>query len=149
MSPKCKICNHHQRRQIELALLRGHSHRAISQQFAVSHGVVDRHVKHVSDALKHARELMEVEHGKSLLVQLRELGSQAQYLGVRAERTGDLRSALTALRELTRILELEARLTGELNEKPETKVLNLNFDADTARRIAQTFLARYKGVNPR
>jgi hypothetical protein len=45
---------------------------------------------------------------------------------------------------VTRILELEARLTGELNEKPETKILNLNFDPDTARRIGETFLARHK-----
>lgn len=142
--PKCRICNHDQRQEIEQALLRGLSHRAISQQFTVSCGVVDRHLKHVSQDMKHARELIEVERGKSLLVQLRELGSQAQYLGVRAERAGDVRTALTALRELTRILELEARLTGKFDEKPETKILNLNFDADTASRITQTFLARHK-----
>jgi hypothetical protein len=141
--PKCRICNHDQRQEIEKALLRGHSHHAVSQQFAVSRGVVERHLRHVSDAVKHARELMEVEHGKSIFVQLRELGSQAQYLGVRAERAGDFRTALTALRELARILELEARLTGEFDEKPETKILNF-FDADTARRITQTFLARHK-----
>lgn len=91
---------------------------------------------------------MEVERGKSLLVQLRELGSQARYLGVRAKQTGDYRTAVVALRESTRILELEARLTGELNEKSETKILNLTLDAETARRITQTFLARHKGVNP-
>jgi hypothetical protein len=148
LPPKCRICNHDQRQEIEQALIRGHSHRAISQQFTVSRGVVDRHLKHVSHDVKHVRELMEVEHGKSLLVQLRELGSQARYLGVRAKRAGDYRTALAAVRELTRILELEARLTGELNEKPETKILNLTLDADTARRMTETFLARHLGVNP-
>jgi hypothetical protein len=143
LPPKCRICNHDQRQEIELALLRGQSRRAISQQFNISCGVVDRHLKHVSHDVKCAQERMEVEHGKSVLVQLRQLGSQAQYLGCRAQRAGDYRTALAALREFTRILELGARLTGELDEKLETKILN--FDADTARRIAQTFLARHKG----
>jgi hypothetical protein len=148
MSAKCKICNHDRRQEIEQALFRGDSHRAISQQFSVSRYVVDRHLQHVADAVKRARELVEIDHGKTVLMQLRELVSQAQYLGLRAERAGDNRTALAALRDVTRILELEARLTGELNEKPETKILNLNFDPDTARRISETFLARHKEPTP-
>jgi len=82
-------------------------------------------------------------------MQLRELVSQAQYLGLRAERAGDNRTALAALRDVTRILELEARLTGELNEKPETKILNLNFDPDTARRISENIFGTTQGANPK
>ena len=148
MSRKCSICNHDRRQEIEHALLRGESHRAIAQQFTVPRGGVARHLKHVSTALTEARKLREVEDGKNILIQLRELKIQAEQLKARADRAGDTRTALLALREKTRLVELEARLTGELNEKPETKILNFTLDAETARRMTETFLARHLGVNP-
>ena len=148
MPRKCKICDHDRRQEITLALLHGESLRSIAQQFTVSRGVVARHLRHISDSVRRAQELMDLEHGKSILLQLRELGAQARDVGLSAERTGDRRTVLAALRETTRILELEARLTGELNEKPEAKILNVNIDPGTARRITETFLARHKGTNP-
>ena len=144
MSRKCSICNHDRRQEIEHALLRGESDRAIAQRFTVTRGAVASHLKHVSAALTQARKLREIEHGKSILIQLRELNLQAEQLKARADRAGDYRTALAALREKTRLVELEARLTGELNEKPETKIVNLNFDSETARRLTETFLARHK-----
>ena len=94
------------------------------------------------------QKLREIENGKSVLRQLRDLNSQAEQLKARADRAGDYRTALAALREKTRLVELEARLTGELNERPETKILNFTLDAETARRMTETFLARHLGVNP-
>jgi hypothetical protein len=148
MSRKCSICNHDRRHEIEHALLRGESHRAIAQQFTAPRGAVARHLKHVSTALTQARKLREIEDGKSILIQLRELKIQAENLRVRADRAGDYRSALVAVREMTRLVELEARLTGELAERPETKILNFTLDAETARRMTETFLARHLGGNP-
>ena len=148
MSRKCCICNHDRRQEIEHTLLRGESHRAVAQQFTVSRGAVARHLKHVSTALTEARKLREVEDGKSVWIQVRELNIQAEQLRAKADRAGDYRAALAALREKTRIVELEARLTGQLNEKPETKIVNVTLDAETARRITETFLARHLGVNP-
>lgn len=80
----------------------------------------------------------------SVLEQLRELNAQAQRLKEKAERAGDLRTALAAVRELSRIVELTARLSGELSEGGETKILNVNFDSETAKRIVDTFLARHQ-----
>ena len=94
-------------------------------------------------ALTQARNLGEVED-RSILIQLQELKIQAEHSRARADRAGDYRTALVALREKTRLLELEARLTGELNEKPEIKIVNLNLHAETARRLTETFLARHK-----
>ena len=144
MSRKCSICNHDRRQEIEYALLRGESHRAVAQQFTVPRGAVPRHLKHVSTALTQARKLGEVEDDKSILTQLRELILEVEQLITRADRAGDYRTVLVALREKTRLLELKARLTGELNEKPETKIVNLNLDAESARRLTETFLARHK-----
>ena len=147
-SRKCSICNHDRRQEIEHALLRGESHRVVAQQFTVSRGAVARHLKHISAALTQARKLGEVEDGKSIFIQLRELKIQAGQIKARADRAGDYRTSLLALREETRLVELEARLTGELNERPETKILNFTLDAETARRMTETFLARHLGANP-
>jgi hypothetical protein len=144
MSRKCSICNHDRRQEIEHTLLRGESHRAVAQQFAVPRGAVARHLKHVSIALIQARQLEEVEDGRSILIQLRELKIQAEHLRARADRAGDYRNALVAVREKARLVELEARLTGELDERPETKILNFTLDAETARRMTETFLARHQ-----
>ena len=91
MPPGCSICKHDRRQEIEDAVLRGHSHRAIALQFTLSRGGISRHMKHVSEAVNHAREVIEIEQGKSILAQLWELVSQARYLGARAERLGDYR----------------------------------------------------------
>lgn len=146
MSRKCSICNHNRRQEIERALLRGESHHAVAQQFTISRGAVARHLKHVSTALTQAQEVE--EDGKSILRRVGELILQAEQVKARANREGDYRTALAALREMTRLVELQARLTGELQEKHETKIVNLTFDAETARRVTETFLARHLGVNP-
>jgi chaperonin cofactor prefoldin len=146
MSRKCSICNHNRRQEIERALLRGESHHAVAQQFTISRGAVARHLKHVSTALTQAQEVE--ENGKSILRRVGELILQAEQVKARANREGDYRTALAALREMTRLVELQARLTGELHEKHETKIVNLTFDAETARRVTETFLARHLGVNP-
>jgi DNA-binding transcriptional ArsR family regulator len=144
MYRKCSICNHDRRQEVEHALLRGESNRAVAQRFTVARGAVTRHLKHVSAALTQARQLKEIEVGKSILTELRDLKIQAEQLKARADRAGDYRTALAALREKTRLVELEARLTGDLNERPETKIVNLNLDAETAKRLTETFLARHK-----
>jgi hypothetical protein len=43
---------------------------------------------------------------------------------------------------LARIVELIAKLGGELDERAQTNILNLNLDPDTARKIAETYLVR-------
>ena len=144
MPRKCSLCIHDRREQIEQVLLCGDSYRMVAQRFAVSRDAVVRHRRHLPTALAHARELKEVFHGDSLLAQLRELTSEAQRLKVTAEKAGDYRAALAAVRELCRIVELMAKLSGELDSHSETKILNVTLDAETARRISETFLARHQ-----
>jgi len=146
MPRKCSICTciHDKRQEIERALLCGDSYRTVAQRFGVSRDAVVRHRRHLPVALAHAREVKEVANGDSLVAQLRELTSEAQRLKGKAERGGDLRTALAAVRELCRIVELVARLRGELGERIETKILNVNLDPETAKRIADTFVARHQ-----
>lgn len=59
-------------------------------------------------------------------------------------RVKDYRAALAAVRELCRIVELMAKLSGELDSHSETKILNVTLDPETAQRISKTFLARHQ-----
>ena len=94
--------------------------------------------------LPEAFEVTGISRTDSVLEQLPRLNAQAQRLKEKAEQEGDLRTALAAVRELSRIVELTARLSGELAEGGETKILNVNFDSETAKRIVDTFLARHQ-----
>ena len=59
----------------------------------------------------------------SLLDQLAELRGDARRIGGKAEGAGDLKTALAGVRELVRIVELTAKLVGELDERPTVNVL--------------------------
>ena len=61
-----------------------------------------------------AREAQEVAHADGLLAQLQSLQQKTLEILARAEGTGDLRSALAALRELRGTVELTAKLTGQM-----------------------------------
>ena len=52
--------------------------------------------------------------GDTLMGQVEDLKSMARRLGKKAEDAGDLRGALAAVRELVRIVDLVAKLTGQI-----------------------------------
>ena len=76
--------------------------------------------------------------------QLRNLTSEAQRLKEKAETAGDYRTALAAVRELCRIVELVAKLRGEIDGRSEINVVNFQLDTETIKRIENTFLARHQ-----
>lgn len=59
----------------------------------------------------------------NLLAQIEGLQRQAQAIKDKAEKKGDLKTALAGIRELVRIIELLAKLRGELDERPVVNVL--------------------------
>jgi hypothetical protein len=55
--PRCNACNHPERAQIDLEILKGVSVRDLAGQFpGLSRSTVDRHKKHVATELKRSRE---------------------------------------------------------------------------------------------
>ncbi len=144
----CTVCSHQVRRQIDEALLEGHPLRDIAERFSLSVGSVFRHKSHVSETLKKSRAAAELFRADNLVGQLKQLVDDARRVQKKAEAADDYRTALAGVRELTRLVELAARLSGELRES-ETKILNVTLDSETARRITETFLARHLGENPR
>jgi hypothetical protein len=80
--------------------------------------------------------------------QLEELTHQARLIMEQAKAAGDQRTALASIRLRCDIVELAAKLRGELDERSQTNVLSVNFDSDTIKRVAETFLARHGAVEP-
>ena len=80
----------------------------------------------------------------SWLQQLQVLTEEAKLIGEHAESAGDYRTALACIRELCRIVELMAKLQGELDDRIQINTLSVGVDLETAIRMAETFLARQK-----
>ena len=116
MPRTCTVCCHTEREAIDGALVTGDAFRHIAARFDTSTGALQRHkAEHLPVTLAKAAEAMEVANGDSLLEQLQSLQSKALSILASAERAGDLRTALIAVREVRGVLELVARITGELS----------------------------------
>jgi len=100
---------------IDAALVAGERLRTIADQWSVSKTALIRHKEsHVPDALVKAKDAAEEADADSLLRKVRHLEAEARRIGKKAEQAGDLRTALSGVRELTRIVELLARVQGRL-----------------------------------
>ena len=127
MARKCSVCAHPDVADIDRALVAGESYREISKRFEpVSLSAVQRHrVDHLSPALRALSVVAEQEAGQSLLEQLSGLNGRVLKILDDADATGKPNVALAAVREVRALIQLSARLTGELDERPQTLVVNL------------------------
>jgi len=115
---------HQEREKIDQALVDGESYRVISQRFAVSHHAVGRHARqHLPATLAAAEEAHEVTRADDLLSQIDDLRRLARVILASAMGAGELRTALAGIRELVRIVELMAKLRGELDERAVINVV--------------------------
>lgn len=121
----CTVCTHTEREAIDAALVGSDaSNRRIATQNGLSEAAIRRHkADHLPAALVKASDAAEVMHADNLLAQLNQLTTDARRIGERAEKTGDLRTALAGIRELVRIVELTAKLRGELAQEGTINVL--------------------------
>jgi hypothetical protein len=98
---------------IDRLLVTGTALRNIAEQFPLSVSALFRHKAHVEARIVEARRADEIDAGRSLASRLDELASIARRALQRAERTSDTRTALLALRELSRLLEVETRVESQ------------------------------------
>lgn len=117
MTRTCTICRHPNRRSIEKALLSGASLRSIAGQFRTTKTSFLRHkLKHLPRSLLRAREAREAVQADNLLANVCTLHRRAETILDRAEEAEDHRTALSAIREIRGIVELLARMAGELRD---------------------------------
>ena len=120
MARTCTICSHPEREAIDRALVEGQSTGKLAGRYrTLDERAIRRHrSNHLPTALARAREAEEVSRADDLLAQVRSLQDRALSILGKAEDSGDLRTALGAIREARGNLELLAKLLGELDERP-------------------------------
>lgn len=101
-------------------------------QCAVSESAVRRHASaHIPASLARAQEARELADSDSLLDRVRVLNSEATAILAEAKATKNHNLALRAIDRAARLIELQARLVGELAEGSTT--VNLNVTGEAAR----------------
>jgi hypothetical protein len=124
MPRRCTACDHPERYSIDEALVTGAPYRSVAKRFELSESAVYRHkAEHLPARLLKARQVEEGAQADDLLEQVRHLQTHALDILERAEKSGDLRTALAAISQARGNLELLGKLAGELDERP---VVNLN-----------------------
>ena len=115
MARKCVICGDPRVADIDAALLENVGYRELAGRFGTSKSALFRHrASHLGATLLKAKAAADMVAGDTLMEQVEELKTMARRLGKKAEDTGDLRGALAAVRELVRIVDLVAKLTGQI-----------------------------------
>jgi len=128
MPRRCTVCDHPERHSIDEALVSGAPYRSVAKRFGLSESAVYRHkTEHVPAHLLKAKDAEEAARADDLLEQVRNLQVHALDILERAEKTGDLRTALAAISQARGNLELLGKLAGELDERP---VVNLNVSSE-------------------
>src|SRR5262245_33284374 len=126
MPPTCTICRHTERDSIDADLVVGTPYRHIAARTGTSTGALVRHRAHIRAEVIDAAASRDDERGISLLDKVHQLQAEAQRLGAKAEREGDLRAALLALSELGRAFELQGRLVGAFEHEKARGQINVN-----------------------
>ncbi len=124
MPRACTVCTHPKRDEIDAALVAGVALRNIAKRFDTSPTAVFRHKgEHLPAKLVMAEKASEVAQADGLIEQLQDLQRRAHTILDKAEEAGELRVALSAIREARGNLELLAKLLGELDERPQINIL--------------------------
>lgn len=132
MARPCTVCRHPNRSEIESALIRGESLRNVSKQFRIGATAVFRHKrdhipKMLVKAAEAASEMREVTRGEDLLEQVRDLNERTLRILQEAEKTGDSRMALAAVREARGNAELLCRMivAMEAANQDDTHIIDM------------------------
>jgi hypothetical protein len=114
----CTICSHPQRSEIDAALVRPDSLRAIAKRFETSAAALHRHRSScISEQLSKAKEFSDIAGASTLVKELREITKKTGAILARAVRQKQSDIALKAIARLERQLELKGRLLGQLEER--------------------------------
>ena len=117
MPPKCTVCTHADRKQIDLLLARdSESLRDIAGQYGLSKTALHRHrTDHLPVKLAQAVEQQEIREGLDVIAQLRAINNATMQVLTDARATGNGDLVLKATDRVLRQLELQAKLLGDLD----------------------------------
>lgn len=124
MAPRCTICAHPERTAIETAIAGNAPLRAIARQYDTSKDALSRHRDNCGAlAVADARQAADEPRQRTVRERIEELERHTAAILVAAEQAGDLKTALLAVRTTRDNLALVAKLSGELDERPQVNIL--------------------------
>jgi uncharacterized protein YqiB (DUF1249 family) len=141
MPRTCTVCTHPERAAIDRALVAGQPYRSIAEHFEASAQAVLRHKEsHLRDLLAQAKqrqaaheaalgtavqeqEAAKVEQAIDIVKQLRAINAASVSILHEARQSGNAEVALKAIDRVQRQIELQAKLLGELDERPQVNML--------------------------
>jgi hypothetical protein len=121
----CTICTHHRRDSMDKLLLRGEQLKAVACRYSVSEDALGRHKKHMQLVIAKAASLIEqkdVAYGSALMAEIGRIRADAERLQLGSERRQDVRGALRAIHERLAIVELEAKLSGQIDAQKSVTI---------------------------
>lgn len=116
MGEMCGVCRHPQRLDIDRDILglagAKLTQTEIGHKYGLGRGVIQRHIhnNHVSRVISAVAEEVTILHGNGLLMELAQLYETANRILVQAENAKDLKTALTAIKEMRGTIETFSRI---------------------------------------
>jgi len=144
---RCRICAHPRLDQIEAELVKaGTVKRALARSLGVGRMSLQRHAQlHLPERLKRAAEAAKrAPAAQETLQKLADLNTLAKGVFTKGYNTENLTAAVSALRELRKIIEFEGRLLGQLNDGSTTNVLAVSLSPGQAAGMAEILLQRHR-----
>jgi hypothetical protein len=122
----CTICTHPERAAIEQAMVGDQPNRAIARQWRVSKDAVARHKEeHLPARVVKAQEATDLRQALDVVAQLKTINRVTLSILKGAHETRNDKIALAAVDRVQRQIELQARLLGELDDRPVVNILIL------------------------
>jgi hypothetical protein len=118
MARKCTICSNENKNEINIAIVQGCSFRIIANQYSVSKAAIQRHAKnHLPSHIVQSEKANELKEAESIIDSIFRLETSSIRIQEQAEEQNDLKSALMAIREQARLIELRAKLLGKITSQ--------------------------------
>lgn len=118
---QCTVCRHEDREAIDGALASGQPYRSLAERYDLTKDALARHRRaHLSPAIKATQAEREAKGAATAADRVEALYLRAERVLEAAEDAGAASVSLQAIRELRQCVELLARITGELDERPVT-----------------------------
>lgn len=120
----CTVCVHADRPAIDMMLVNGKPYRDIAGRFNVSKGALERHRgEHLPAEMVKAAEAEGVAHAIDVVKQLKAINAACLAVLGDARKAGDGELVLKAVDRVQRHIELQAKLLGDLDDRPQVTLV--------------------------
>jgi hypothetical protein len=125
MPRHCSVCVHPERPAIDHALVAGDAAQQISARYcSLSRPAIQRHkAEHLPQTMVKAKESEDVGHAIDIVRQLKAINGASLQILNEARQAGNGELVLKAVDRVQRQIELQAKLLGELDDRPQVNVL--------------------------